>query len=130
MCLFWFCWVLLIIWCAFDGVKIIDVLFLDGFFGFACVRAGEICNARLSELFLAQMGSSPLSENYSNSPPLVLSARLREGLSLERDGLAWARTRSTLCFQSRQSKNFSLERETMSPERELLSLSEIDSTIV
>ncbi|QCD94064.1 hypothetical protein DEO72_LG5g2142 [Vigna unguiculata] len=52
------------------------------------IAVGEICNARLSELFLAQMGSSPLSENYSNSPPLVLSARLSEDLSLERDGLA------------------------------------------
>ncbi|QCE04783.1 hypothetical protein DEO72_LG8g2823 [Vigna unguiculata] len=48
---------------------------------------GEICYARLSKL-LAQTGSSRLSENDSNSPPLVLSARLSEGLSLERDGLA------------------------------------------
>jgi len=52
------------------------------------VRAGEIGYARLSELFLAQTGSSRLSEHGSNSPPLVLSARLSEGLSLERDGLA------------------------------------------
>jgi len=66
-------------------------------FGFACVRAGGICYARLSELFLAQTGSSRLSERGSNSPPLVSSARLSEGLSLERElevlfvfNLAWA----------------------------------------
>jgi len=57
-------------------------------FGFAYVIVGEICYARLSELFLAQTGSSRLSENVSNSPPLVSSARLREGFFLERDGLA------------------------------------------
>jgi len=89
--------------------------------GFACVRASEICYARLSELFLAQTGSSSLSENGSNSPPFSFEC------SLEWDGLAWARTRSALCFQSRLSESFSLERETMLPERELLSLSEIDS---
>jgi len=54
-------------------------------FGFACVRAGEIYYARLSELFLAQTGSSRLSENGSNSPPLVSSARLSEGLLLEQE---------------------------------------------
>ena len=81
-------------------------------FGLACVRAGEICYARLSELLFAQTRSSRLSENGSNLPPLVSSARLSEGLSLEWDGLAWARTRSALCFQSRLSESFLLERET------------------
>ena len=66
-------------------MKIICVLFLDGFFGFACVRAGEILYARLSELFFAQTRSSRLSENGNNLPPLVLSARLSEGLSLGRE---------------------------------------------
>ena len=81
-------------------------------FGLACVRAGEICYARLSGLFFAQTRSSRLSENGSNSPPLVSSARLSEGLSFGQDRLAWARTRSALYFQSRLSKSFSLERET------------------
>jgi len=34
-------------------------------FGLPCVRAGEICYARLSELFFAQMRSSHLSEQLS-----------------------------------------------------------------
>jgi len=54
-------------------------------FGFACVRAGEICYARLSELFLAQTGSSRLSENGSNSPLFSFEC------SPERRPLAWAR---------------------------------------
>ena len=54
-------------------------------FGFACVRAGEICYARLSELFLAQTGSFRLSENGSNPPPFSFEC------SPERRPLAWAR---------------------------------------
>jgi len=60
-------------------------------FGLACVRAGEICYARLSELFFAQTRSSrlseelSLSENGSNSPPFGFEC------SPERRPLAWAR---------------------------------------
>ena len=54
-------------------------------FCLACVRAGEICYTRLSELFFAQTRSSRLSENGSNSPPFGFEC------SPERRPLAWAR---------------------------------------
>ncbi|QCD98759.1 hypothetical protein DEO72_LG7g36 [Vigna unguiculata] len=57
-------------------------------FWLALFRAGAICYARLSGLCFAQTRSSRLSEDDSNSPPLVSSARLSEGLSFGRDRLA------------------------------------------
>ena len=72
-------------------------------FGLACVRVGEICYDRLSELFFAQTRSSRLSENGSNSPPFGFLtwarwASLSENskcslfsISLKRKLFAWAK---------------------------------------
>ncbi|QCD90245.1 hypothetical protein DEO72_LG4g1200 [Vigna unguiculata] len=66
---------------------------------------GEIYYARLSELFLAQTGSSRLSENGSNSPPLVSSARLSEGLLLEQELKVHVLSTSIYPGSSRLSEN-------------------------
>jgi len=52
---------------------------------FACMRAGAICYACLSELFSAQTISSRLSENNNNSPLSISRAHLSEGLSPKRE---------------------------------------------
>ena len=54
-------------------------------FGLAYVRAGDICYARLSELFFAYTRSSRLSENGSNSSPFAFEC------SPKRRPLAWVR---------------------------------------